>query len=300
MGRGYAEISTECRAAAADRLPWATVPHYSHQLRHAMPNMTHIVLIAAITGLMINPARSEYMFTTVEVKPQNGRAYTMESYHWTGNIHTEQGTTTQDATMCNYKVAYRIYSDRDDGVWTCNNIDIQMTGASCYNYLKQMVAWRDIQYIYPALKAAEARYMTLEVTKNKQVIRCGFYNVDPDAKPPKPPVSCRIDPGEAIVIGPLKNTDTVSGRTSITLNCTAKASVRVTAGDTGGAAQLTYAKGGKLNLKVEGGTTSKPNSAIHAVVRGDNIPLDVTATTVPGTANPGSYSASIIVTAEVL
>jgi hypothetical protein len=265
-----------------------------------MPNTKHLAFIVTLAALLTNPAPSAEASTAMYLKHTGLYDYTMEKFTLDGYFGSGTYATDETHVGCDFDVAYKIERIGETGNWTCNNINTKIDVPSCYSYLLTMSLKKTVVRIYQPFEPGEYRLMNLEISKNKRVAYCAFYYTDPDAQPPKPPVSCRITPGEAIVIGPLKNTDTVSGRTSITLNCTEKASVRITAGGTGGAAHLTYAKGGKLNLQVEGGTTSKPNSAIHAVVRGDNIPLDVTATTVPGTANPGSYSASIIVTAEVL
>lgn len=114
-----------------------------------------------------------------------------------------------------------------------------------------------------------------------------------------PPVSCTASTA-SISIGPVANDAIASSSASVNLRCNADTDYKMTVGSANGADLIPYTTGGRVRMSFDESAGPRPNIyAGHAI---GNVPVqtNVRATTVPGTSLPGKYTASAVVSVEIL
>lgn len=114
--------------------------------------------------------------------------------------------------------------------------------------------------------------------------------------PPRP--SCSLKAAN-IDLGPVGPDEIRTGGSILTIKCNVDTGVTVKVGGRDGSADVPYAPGGVVRMSFaesQGG-----GSNVYRVQAKKNQSLDATlrATTVPGSAAPGTYTASAVVTAEL-
>ncbi len=113
------------------------------------------------------------------------------------------------------------------------------------------------------------------------------------------PVSCAVNTAP-IAIGPVSNDAVVSSSASVGLQCDSDANFKMTVGAAEGGAVVAYTSGGAVRMSFDGAAGPNPNVYSGHVKQNQSVHADVRATTVPGTALPGRYTASAVVSLEIL
>ncbi|UTO02333.1 hypothetical protein [Serratia nematodiphila] len=111
------------------------------------------------------------------------------------------------------------------------------------------------------------------------------------------PVTCAASSSN-VAIGPIPNDAIASSTAPVRLRCDGEAQYKLTVGSVNGSDLIQYANGGRVRMSFDEGVGTNVVSG-HA---DKNRPVDVTirATTVPGTALPGKYTASAVISVEIL
>ncbi|WP_156816642.1 hypothetical protein [Serratia sp. S4] len=112
------------------------------------------------------------------------------------------------------------------------------------------------------------------------------------------PTSCSLTAG-AIDLGSVRPDETNTAGTTLTIKCNADTGVTVTVGARDGGAEVAYTPGGSVRMSFA--ESAGGGSNVYRVHANKNQSIDATvrATTVPGSAAPGTYTASAVVTAEL-
>ncbi|RYM63975.1 hypothetical protein BSQ98_11655 [Serratia liquefaciens] len=113
------------------------------------------------------------------------------------------------------------------------------------------------------------------------------------------PVSCSVNTAP-IAIGPVSNDAVVSSSAPVRLQCDSDANYKMTVGAAEGGAVIAYTTGGAVRMSFDGAAGSNPNVYSGHAKQNQSVHTDVRATTVPGTALPGRYTASAVVSLEIL
>ncbi len=112
------------------------------------------------------------------------------------------------------------------------------------------------------------------------------------------PASCSMSAG-AIQIGSVRPDETRTAGSTLTIKCNADTGVTVTVGGRDGSAEVPYTPGGAVRMSFA--ESPGGGSNVYRVHANKNQSIDATvrATTVPGSAAPGTYTASAVVTADL-
>lgn len=114
-----------------------------------------------------------------------------------------------------------------------------------------------------------------------------------------PTVSCTVST-PTIVIGPVANDATASSSAPISLLCDADTDYKMTVGAADGGDHVPYTSDGQLIMSFDGAAGPRPNIYTGHATKNLPVQTNVRATTVPGTALPGKYTASAVVSIEIL
>lgn len=114
-----------------------------------------------------------------------------------------------------------------------------------------------------------------------------------------PPVSCAVSTA-SISIGPVSKDAIASASAPVSVRCNADTNYKMTVGSTDGRDLIPYTSGGRVRMSFDGGTGQRPNILTGYAEKNLPIQTNVRATTVPGTALPGKYTASAVVSIEIL
>lgn len=112
-------------------------------------------------------------------------------------------------------------------------------------------------------------------------------------------VSCTVST-PTISIGPVANDATASSSASISLLCDADTDYKMTVGAADGGDHVPYTSDGQLIMSFDGAAGPRPNIYTGHATKNLPVQTNVRATTVPGTALPGKYTASAVVSIEIL
>lgn len=112
------------------------------------------------------------------------------------------------------------------------------------------------------------------------------------------PTSCSLKGGD-IDLGSVRPDESRTAGTTLTIKCNADTEVTVKVGARDGGAEVAYTPGGSVRMSFA--ESPGGGSNVYRVHANKNQSIDATvrATTVPGSAAPGTYTASAVVTAEL-
>ncbi|BEN43297.1 hypothetical protein SMKC072_02470 [Serratia marcescens] len=113
------------------------------------------------------------------------------------------------------------------------------------------------------------------------------------------PKRCSVS-STAIDLGEAANDAVVSSTGPLSIKCNDTVDYRLTVRAAEGGDLITYSSGGKIRMSIDGSVGPSPNVTTGRAEKNIPIPINVRATTVPGTALPGKYTASAVVTVEIL
>lgn len=113
------------------------------------------------------------------------------------------------------------------------------------------------------------------------------------------PTSCTVRTAP-IAIGPISNDAIGSATAPVSVKCNADTAYSMTVGSANNSDLISYTPGGQLRMSFDGGTGPKPNVISGHAKKNTTITTNARATTVPGTALPGKYTASAVVAIEIL
>lgn len=130
----------------------------------------------------------------------------------------------------------------------------------------------------------------------------GYYSLEVHVRKWKGivhPVSCSVNTAP-IAIGPVSNDAVVSSSAAVRLQCDSDANYKMSVGAADGGAVVAYTTGGAVRMSFDGAAGSNPNVYSGHAKQNQSVLTEVRATTVPGTALPGRYTASAVVSLEIL
>lgn len=111
------------------------------------------------------------------------------------------------------------------------------------------------------------------------------------------PVSCEVTSAN-MTIGPVLNDAVAFSTAPVSLRCDGAAQYRMTVGAANGSDLVQYTSGGRVRMSIDG--AGGTNIVSGHVDKNQPVHVAIRATTVPGTALPGKYTASAVVSVDIL